>query len=121
MYAVTCLKFDDTQIAELIANQNQILLLKIEDLIVSTITAPLASIAASLDTLATKLDALATSNAALTADAVIKAANLQTLTDQLAAVQADLATAQANAVDQADIDALAAIAQKLADAISSVP
>ena len=76
----------------IVADENQKLLIKIEDLIMSAITPVIHNLSA-------KVSELKASNDALTADAVEKDATLSQLQDQLnAAVQ--------NAVDPADIQML---------------
>ena len=79
-------------LAGIVADENQKLLIKIEDLIMSAITPVIQNLSA-------RVNALKASNDALTAAAVEKDATLAQLQDQLnAAVQ--------NAVDPADIQML---------------
>lgn len=81
-------------------------LLLLEELIMSTIT-PI------IDQLTAKVTALKTSNDALTASVTEKDILLATAQQQAQAAQAQLATAQANAFDPADV-------QKLQDLLSSL-
>ena len=86
-------------LAGIVADENQKLLLKFEEMIMSSLTPVIQSLSA-------KVHELKASNDALTAAAVEKDA-------QLADVQARLAAAAANAVDPAD-------AQMLNDLLASI-
>jgi predicted nucleic acid-binding Zn-ribbon protein len=90
-----------------IADENQKLLLKLEELVMSSLTPMIQSLQA-------KVHNLKASNDAMTAAAVEKDVQISDLHNQLSAAQAALSTAQANGFDAADVQALQDILNELA-------
>lgn len=106
------LEFIRFALGPLVADENQKLLLKLEEIIMSQLTAPLNQALADLATAKTEADALKASNATLTADAVTKQAAIDAATAQITDLQAQLAAA---GVDPADVTLVNQLAQGLAD------
>ena len=90
----------------IVADENQKLFTKLEELIMSSLTPMIQS-------LQTKVHALKASNDALTAAAVEKDVQISDLNNQVAAAQAALLAAQANGFDPADVQVLQDILNEL--------
>ena len=91
----------------IIADENQKLFTKLEELIMSSLTPMIQSLQA-------KVHNLKASNDAMTAAAVEKDVQISDLHNQLSAAQSALSTAQANGFDAADVQALQDILNELA-------
>jgi uncharacterized protein involved in exopolysaccharide biosynthesis len=91
---------------------------KLELFFMSALSPIIANLASDLATVKQQAQALKDSNSALTADAVNKQIALDAANSQVTALQAQLA--QVQAVDPADVDALNAVRQSLADLKASL-
>lgn len=107
----------DEAIRRIIVGENQKLLLKIEELIMSAVKPVIDLLIAKADALIAKNAELAASNVTLTADAALKDEQLAAKDQQMTVIQGELTVALANAVDPAEVALLEGVVQKLTDAI----